>query len=82
MSPLTSLVRDPLARLRSLPPGAPEERVRKKEAREPHKRSAVAKKLIGLKAKLYAKKRHSEKITMKKTRIVARRFVRLGACER
>jgi ribosome biogenesis protein NSA2 len=27
----------------------------------------VAKKLIGLKAKLYAKKRHSEKITMKKT---------------
>ena len=27
----------------------------------------MAKKLIGLKAKLYAKKRHSEKITMKKT---------------
>merc|ERR1712100_769050 len=43
------------------------EKKRKKEAREPHKRSAVAKKLIGLKAKLYAKKRHSEKITMKKT---------------
>mmetsp|Transcript_34586 Transcript_34586/g.84697 ORF Transcript_34586/g.84697 Transcript_34586/m.84697 type:complete len:261 (+) Transcript_34586:246-1028(+) len=43
------------------------ERKRKKEAREPHKRSAVAQKLIGLKAKLYAKKRHSEKVTMKKT---------------
>ncbi len=43
------------------------EKKRKKEAREPHKRSAVAKKLIGLKAKLYAKKRHSEKVTMKKT---------------
>jgi|TARA_B110000967_G_scaffold50854_1_gene51938 hypothetical protein len=38
------------------------EKKRKKEAREPHKRSAVAKKLIGLKAKLYAKKRHSEKV--------------------
>ena len=43
------------------------EKKRKKEAREPHNRSAVAKKLIGLKAKLYAKKRHSEKVTMKKT---------------
>ena len=43
------------------------EKKRKKEAREPHKRSAVAKKLIGLKAKLYAKKRHAEKVTMKKT---------------
>lgn len=44
-----------------------EERARKREAREPHKRSQVAKKLIGLKAKLYAKKRHKEKIEMKKT---------------
>ena len=44
-----------------------EERARKKEAREPHARSRVAKKLIGLKAKLYAKKRHKEKIEMKKT---------------
>jgi len=44
-----------------------EEKQRKKEAREPHKRSAMAKKLIGLKAKLYSKERFKEKITMKKT---------------
>ena len=44
-----------------------EEKARKKEAREPHKRSAMAKKLIGLKAKLYSKERFKEKITMKKT---------------
>ena len=51
----------------SRPPAGLLEKKRKKEAREPHKRSAVAKKLIGLKAKLYAKKRHAEKVTMKKT---------------
>mmetsp|Transcript_48054 Transcript_48054/g.154008 ORF Transcript_48054/g.154008 Transcript_48054/m.154008 type:complete len:261 (-) Transcript_48054:91-873(-) len=43
------------------------EKKRKKEAREVHKRSAFAKKVLGLKAKIYAKKRHAEKATMKKT---------------
>jgi ribosome biogenesis protein NSA2 len=40
---------------------------RKREAREVHERSAKAQKLHGLKAKLYNKKRHTEKIQMKKT---------------
>jgi ribosome biogenesis protein NSA2 len=44
-----------------------EERKRKKEGRKPHEDAKVAKKLRGLKAKLYNKKRHSEKIQMKKT---------------
>ena len=44
-----------------------EERKRKREAREPHARSEKAKKLRGLKAKLYNKQRHSEKVQMKKT---------------
>lgn len=44
-----------------------EERKRKKEGREPHERSKKAKKLFGLKAKLYQKKRYSEKVQMKKT---------------
>ncbi|KAK3524610.1 hypothetical protein QTP70_029918 [Hemibagrus guttatus] len=43
------------------------ERKRKKESREVHERSHKAKKLIGLKAKLYHKQRHAEKIQMKKT---------------
>jgi len=43
-----------------------EERERKKEAREAHKRSEFAQKVKGLRAKLYHKKRHSEKIQMKK----------------
>ncbi|KAI8848002.1 ribosomal protein S8e/ribosomal biogenesis NSA2 [Chytridium lagenaria] len=43
------------------------ERTRKKEARESHKLSATAQKLHGFKAKLYNKKRHAEKIQMKKT---------------
>lgn len=43
------------------------ERKRKKEAREPHTRAKKARKLIGLKAKLYNKERHNEKIQMKKT---------------
>ena len=40
---------------------------RKKEARSVHKKSAIAQKLHGFKAKLFNKKRHSEKIQMKKT---------------
>jgi hypothetical protein len=43
------------------------ERLRKREAREVHKRAAFAKKALGLKGKLFAKKRHAEKATMKKT---------------
>ncbi|CAZ85668.1 unnamed protein product [Tuber melanosporum] len=44
-----------------------EERKRKRIAREGHKASKNAQKLHGLRAKLYAKKRHAEKIQMKKT---------------
>ncbi|KNE72809.1 hypothetical protein AMAG_16917 [Allomyces macrogynus ATCC 38327] len=44
-----------------------EERMRKREARSVHKNSATAQKLHGLKAKLHNKKRHTEKIEMKKT---------------
>lgn len=44
-----------------------EERKRKKEARAGHERSAKAKKMFGLKAKLYHKERRNEKIQMKKT---------------
>jgi len=44
-----------------------EERMRKREAREAHKKSAFAQKVHGFKAKLYNKKRHAEKIQMKKT---------------
>lgn len=43
------------------------ERKRKKESREPHTRARKAKLLTGLKAKMYNKKRHAEKIQMKKT---------------
>jgi len=43
-----------------------DEKLRKKNARSSHKASMKAKKLHGLKAKLYNKKRHSEKIQMKK----------------
>jgi hypothetical protein len=43
-----------------------DERLRKKTAREGHKASDNAQKLTGLRAKLYQKKRHSEKIQMKK----------------
>jgi len=42
------------------------ERARKKEARQVHQRAAFAQKVRGLRAKLYHKKRHSEKIEMKK----------------
>ena len=44
-----------------------DERQRKRTARAVHKNSAVAQKLHGLKAKLHNKKRHTEKIEMKKT---------------
>ncbi|KAB0373736.1 hypothetical protein FD755_013992 [Muntiacus reevesi] len=43
------------------------EKKRKKEGREAHERSKKAKKMIGLKAKLYHKRHHAEKIQMKKT---------------
>ncbi len=43
-----------------------DERIRKKTARESHKRSEDAQNLTGLRAKLYAQKRRKEKIQMKK----------------
>ncbi|KAI8872333.1 30S ribosomal protein S8e [Ramicandelaber brevisporus] len=44
-----------------------EERKRKREAREAHKSAAFAQKVHGIKAKLLNKKRHNEKIQLKKT---------------
>lgn len=44
-----------------------DERTRKREAREVHRRSKFAQKVTGLRAKLYHKQRHAEKATMKKT---------------
>jgi ribosome biogenesis protein NSA2 len=44
-----------------------EERKRKKEAREVHRRAEFARKAIGIKGKMFAKKRHAEKAQMKKT---------------
>ncbi|KAJ1396060.1 Ribosomal protein S8e/ribosomal biogenesis NSA2 [Sesbania bispinosa] len=43
------------------------ERKRKKEAREVHKRSAMAQKALGIKGKMIAKKNYAEKAQMKKT---------------
>merc|ERR1711981_1378201 len=43
------------------------EKKRKREAREPKRLAKKAHKIIGLKAKIYHKKRHSEKVAMKKT---------------
>lgn len=43
-----------------------EERDRKREARQGHKTAEDAQNLRGLRAKLYAKKRHQEKIAMRK----------------
>ncbi|SBT86901.1 ribosomal protein S8e, putative [Plasmodium malariae] len=43
------------------------ERVRKKEARSVHKESLKAKKLRGIKAKIYNKKKYAEKVNFKKT---------------
>ncbi|KAK3372568.1 ribosomal protein S8e/ribosomal biogenesis NSA2 [Podospora didyma] len=44
-----------------------EERARKKAAREGHKQSENAQNLRGLRAKLYAKERHAQKIQLRKT---------------
>jgi ribosome biogenesis protein NSA2 len=44
-----------------------EERTRKKEARSVKKRASIAQKALGLKGKMFAKQRHLEKATMKKT---------------
>ena len=43
------------------------ERKRKKDARAPKELARKAQRLTGLKAKLFNKQRHSEKIQMKKT---------------
>ncbi|URD76183.1 Ribosome biogenesis protein NSA2, partial [Musa troglodytarum] len=43
------------------------ERKRKKGARELHELSAFAQKVLGVKAKMFAKKRYAEKVMMKKT---------------
>ncbi|RWW32301.1 hypothetical protein GW17_00003036 [Ensete ventricosum] len=43
------------------------ERKRKKGAREVHELSAFAQKVLGVKAKMFAKKRYAEKAMMKKT---------------
>ncbi|KAA8541551.1 hypothetical protein F0562_022703 [Nyssa sinensis] len=43
------------------------ERKRKKEAREGHKRSQIAQKALGIKGKMFAKKRYAERALMKKT---------------
>jgi ribosome biogenesis protein NSA2 len=43
------------------------ERTRKKAAREVHKRAEYARKALGIKGKMFAKKRHAEKAAMKKT---------------
>ncbi|GKE46657.1 ribosome biogenesis protein NSA2 [Tanacetum coccineum] len=43
------------------------ERKRKREAREVHKRSKVAQESLGIKGKMFAKKRYAEKAQMKKT---------------
>ncbi|KAJ5074476.1 ribosome biogenesis protein nsa2 [Anaeramoeba ignava] len=42
------------------------ERMRKKKAREGHRRASFAKKVHGLRAKLYHKKRYTEKVEMQK----------------
>jgi len=44
---------------------------RKREARSVHKKAEFAQKVHGLRAKLYNKQRHAEKIQMKKTCVVA-----------
>lgn len=44
-----------------------EERTRKKEARAVKKRAKFAQKALGIKGKMFAKQRHAEKATMKKT---------------
>jgi len=44
-----------------------EEKERKKAARAPKRRAQLAKKLIGLRGKQYAKRRHAEKVQLKRT---------------
>jgi len=44
-----------------------EEKVRKRQARAPHKASVVAQKAFGIKAKILHAKRHAEKVQLKKT---------------
>lgn len=44
-----------------------DEKKRKKEAREVKKRATYAQKALGIKGKMFAKKRHAEKAQMKKT---------------
>lgn len=44
-----------------------EEKTRKREARSVHKKAEYAQKALGIKGKLYAKKRYAEKVQMKKT---------------
>jgi hypothetical protein len=51
---------------------------RKREAREAHKSSQFAQKVTGLRAKMYNKKRHSEKIQMKKTYVLFMTCRRIG----
>nr|CAB3500848.1 unnamed protein product [Digitaria exilis] len=47
-----------------------DERKRKRAAREVHKRSEQARKLLGAKGKRFAKKRYAEKAQMKKTNTI------------
>ena len=49
-----------------------DERTRKKEARENHRNSAINKKVRGLKAKQFNKKRYSEKAAMKGAKVARR----------
>ena len=44
-----------------------QERQRKKKAREHKRQSQLAQKLTGIKGKIFAKKRYSEKVQLKKT---------------
>ncbi|KAL9576579.1 MAG: hypothetical protein Q9212_006983, partial [Teloschistes hypoglaucus] len=57
---------NPLLLTRYLPSLDHDERTRKRLARSSHKASESARSFTGLRAKLYAKKRHAEKIQMRK----------------
>ena len=54
------------------------ERKRKKEARLLHTNARKARKLRGLKAKIYNKKRYSEKAQLKKTYVITALFTGPG----
>ena len=58
-----------------------EERKRKKEAREPRVRAANAKKLRGLKGKIYNKKRFSEKVRITYPRVTWSGFLMVKSFE-